>query len=240
MCQLGHIIYLGIFRNCKWSTHSLTWVVLLVHCLWIQVKVTHVHNTPQDWALRLFPPPEKILRELIFLMINLQRCTCSACFHLNEKRLIYLAIFLSVSLSISRSIAAPRKMMTNLSSQQPCGAGWNYLHSPDGEIEVGISKVTCLRSCKKLVSEPGSAKSFLDSQTCAIIPVPPNSFLDPWQRIDKSCCLNPAPLHGGANLTVVQQCWYPALLLEQRAAKHICPGKGAAGGEKKGAAFSVL
>lgn len=157
-----------------------------------------MHNSPQDWALRLFLPPEKILRELIFLMINLKRCTCSACFHLNEKRLIYLAIFLSVSLSISHSIAVPRKMMTNLSSQQPYGAGWNYLPLPDGEIKVGISKVTCLRSCKKLVSEPGSAKSFLDSQTHAIIPGPSNCFLDPRQRINKSCCSNPAPLHGGA------------------------------------------
>lgn len=157
-----------------------------------------MHNSPQDWALRLFLPPEKILRELIFLMINLKRCTCSACFHLNEKRLIYLAIFLSVSLSISHSIAVPRKMMTNLSSQQPYGAGWNYLHLPDGEIKVGISKVTCLRSCKKLVSEPGSAKSFLDSQTHAIIPGPSNCFLDPRQRINKSCCSNPASLHGGA------------------------------------------
>lgn len=165
-----------------------------------------MHNSPQDWALRLFLPPEKILRELIFLMINLKRCTCRACFHLNEKRLIYLAIFLCVSLPISRSIAAPRKTMTNLSSQQPFGAGWNYLHWPDGEIEAGISKVTCLRSCKKLVSQPGSANSFLDSQTHAIIPVPSNSFLDPWQRISESCCLNPAPLHGGENLAVVQHC----------------------------------
>lgn len=165
-----------------------------------------MHNSPQDWALRLFLPPEKILRELIFLMINLQLCTCSACFHLNENRLIYLAIFLSVSLSISRSIAVPQKMMTNLSSQQPCGAGQNYLHSPDGEIKVGISKVTCLRPCKKLVSEPGSAESFLDSQTHAMIPVPSNCFLDPRQRINKSCCLNPSPLHGRAKLTVVQHC----------------------------------
>lgn len=132
-----------------------------------------MHNSLQDWALRLFLPPEKILRELIFLMINLKRCTCSACFHLNEKRLTYLAIFLSVSLSISRSISVPQKIMTNLSSQQPYEARRHYLCLPDGEIKVGSSKVIRLRSCKKLVAEPGTAKSFLDSQTCAIIPVPP-------------------------------------------------------------------
>lgn len=157
-----------------------------------------MHNSPQDWALRLFLPPEKILRELIFLMINLKRCTCSACFHLNEKRLIYLAIFLSVSLSISCSITVPRKMMTNLSSQQLYGAGRNYLPLPDGEIKVGISKVTCPRSWKKLVSELGSTKIFLDSQTHDIILAPPNCFLDAQQRINKSCCSDPAPLRGGA------------------------------------------
>lgn len=172
-----------------------------------------MHNSPQDWPLRLFLPPEKILRELIFLMINLKRCTCSACLHLNEERLIYLAIFLSVSLSISRSIAVPQKMMTNLSSHQPCGAGQNYLHSPDGEIKVGISKATCLRPCKKLVSEPGSAESFLDSHTQARIPASSSCIVEPQQRINKSWCLNPAPLHGGANLDVVQHCWYPALLV---------------------------
>lgn len=130
-----------------------------------EFKVTHVHNSLQDWALRLFLPSENILRELIFLMINLKHCTCSVCFHLNEKRLIYLAIFLSVSLSISCSILVPQKMMTNLSSQQPYQAWWYYLHLPGREIKVESSKVIRLRSCKKLVAELGSAKSFLDSET---------------------------------------------------------------------------